>query len=313
MYRTLLVPLDGSSLAERAMPYAIFLARSSAARVLLLRAVAAPVFAMGDPTAGINQEMRDADDYLERVATSVAGPVVVETATFPGDAAEAITWEINLRKVDLAVMSTHGRSGLGRWVYGSVADAVVRRAASPVLLVPAATAREWAGGRPFRILVPLDGSDLSSKVLAPASGLASLLGAHVTLLYAAEPLTRTFADASTYTEYDPTAVIEAARGHLESVASRLRDDGNAVTVVTAVGTAAETIARIARDEMYDLIAMSTQGSGGLTRLVMGSVTASVVQQASVPVLVVRPTATVKRATQLDARHDDGERPHPAMT
>src|SRR4051812_34341854 len=118
MYRTILVPLDGSQLAERALPYAQTLAKVHNARLLLVRAVP------GSPAHGVDHgsadasPVRDAEQYLSDIATGVARPFVVETAVFPGNPADSIVEEIGLRQVDLVVMSTHGRSGLGRWVYG---------------------------------------------------------------------------------------------------------------------------------------------------------------------------------------------------
>jgi nucleotide-binding universal stress UspA family protein len=312
MYRTILVPLDGSSLAERALPFGIFLAQSSGARILLLRAIGAPAFAIGDPIPRISQEMRAADNYLSSIATTVTRPTVVEAATFTGNAADAIVEEINLRQVDLVVMSTHGRSGFGRWVYGSVADAVVRRGACPTILVPA-MARDWPDDRPLRILVPLDGSELSGQILPPVADLADLLDVSIIVLRVVEPPTRAIADSSTDVADDPAAESAAARVDLEIVADGLRAGGKAVRVATAVGSPAETIARTALDERADLIAMSTHGCGGLTRLLLGSVTTDVIRRASGPILIVRPRAMAAFVNQPEAVPEVRGKPQPAVT
>jgi nucleotide-binding universal stress UspA family protein len=101
----------------------------------------------------------------------------------------AETWE-----ADLVAMSTHGRSGVGRWLYGSVADYVLRHSAAPVLLVPAQCERTWLGApggaiaaSPRRVLLPLDGSRRAEAALGPASTLAATLGARLHLVRVVPP------------------------------------------------------------------------------------------------------------------------------
>ena len=109
MLSSILVPLDGSTLAERALPYAEALARPSGARVVLVRAVP------GDREHGTESEA-EARDYLNGLAARLAERVgVVETAVPHGAAAEAIVEEARRQGSDLIVMATHGRGGLGRW------------------------------------------------------------------------------------------------------------------------------------------------------------------------------------------------------
>ena len=85
-------------------------------------------------------------------------------------------------------MSTHGHGGLGRWLYGSVADEVLRRVPVPVLLVSAVCAQTWAQDQPLRVVAPLDGSDLAEEALGPARDLAATLGNELLLLGVVEPL-----------------------------------------------------------------------------------------------------------------------------
>jgi nucleotide-binding universal stress UspA family protein len=133
----ILVPLDGSSLAETAIPKAIELAKETpGAAVLLLRAAEASHFA-GDPVEAQVAVVRDAEEYLTEVADGVraAGFENVKTSVWYGPAAPAIVEAASATKADLIVMSTHGRSGLGRLLLGSVAESVLRGTWTPILLL----------------------------------------------------------------------------------------------------------------------------------------------------------------------------------
>jgi nucleotide-binding universal stress UspA family protein len=139
-----LVPLDGSPLAEMALPTAIELLRDSPdATLVLLRAAEATTLPGVDPTDAQVAVVREAEEYLEGVATRLRNeglPRVITSVWF-SRAAEAIVEAARVRGVDLIVMSTQGRSGLRRIVFGSVAESVLRGTQTPILLVSAAGAR----------------------------------------------------------------------------------------------------------------------------------------------------------------------------
>jgi nucleotide-binding universal stress UspA family protein len=135
VYRTILVPLDESPLGERALPYAVSLARRSGARLVLLEVPVANVELRDDPQTGRPYFVDLAAQYLAGTAGRVGDGVAAETVQRRGDPGAAIVAESGRRGVDLIAMSTRGRSGLGRWLFGSVADAVLRRARVPVLTV----------------------------------------------------------------------------------------------------------------------------------------------------------------------------------
>src|ERR1051326_3917222 len=102
---------------------------------------------------------------------------MVETTIPWGEPTDEILEQVRSARADLVVMATHGRSGLGRWLYGSVADEVLRRASVPIFLVPPGSYEPWSADRAPRILVPLDGSQLSQAALGPARiGRASCRG-----------------------------------------------------------------------------------------------------------------------------------------
>ncbi len=120
---------------------------------------------VGRHTSPEGRQPPPATGHLEDLAARQPEPDRVETTTAVGEAADTIVEEIGVRRPDLVVMSTHGRSGIRRWIYGSVADEVMRRAPVPVLLVPAACPGEWPSNRAPRVLLPLDGSELAEGAL----------------------------------------------------------------------------------------------------------------------------------------------------
>ena len=135
----ILVPLDGSALAESAIAKAVEVAGDRSATLMLLRAAEAHTLPGTDPTEAQVEVVREAEDYLAAVAARLAeqGTRNVETSVWYGPAASAIVDAARLRKADLIVMSTHGRSGLGRLILGSVAESVLRGTTTPILLLRA--------------------------------------------------------------------------------------------------------------------------------------------------------------------------------
>jgi nucleotide-binding universal stress UspA family protein len=193
-------------------------------------------------------------------------------------------------------MATHGCSGLGRWLFGSVADQVLRRAEVPVLLVPAASAaaqNAWCDDDPLRVLVPLDGSPAAEAVLEALLPLAGATRVRALLLRVVEPRPpcRPAAGGPGFgvpPAIDQTAEVAAARRYLEAVADVLRPTGAAVAVHATVGYPEAEIAALAHKGHVDLVAMTTQGRTGLARVVLGGVATAAVQLAGVPLLLVRP-------------------------
>lgn len=134
---TLLVPLDGSTLAEAALARAADLAIASGARMLLLRATLAHTYPGGDPIAAQLAVIKEAESYLADVAArmKVLGVKEVQPSVWYGTPAPAIIDAAEFNHVDLIVMMSHGRSGLGRLVMGSVAESVLRGTTTPILLL----------------------------------------------------------------------------------------------------------------------------------------------------------------------------------
>ncbi|HTK91803.1 MAG TPA: universal stress protein [Verrucomicrobiae bacterium] len=134
----ILVPLDGSALAESALGPAVELARPSGATVLLVRTAEATVFPGTDLVEDQVHVVREAEGYLAGVADRLRREGLhAEPSVWYGPAAAGIVEAARRRSADLIVMSTHGRSGLGRLILGSVAESVLRGTATPILLLRA--------------------------------------------------------------------------------------------------------------------------------------------------------------------------------
>ncbi|MBI3966937.1 MAG: universal stress protein [Chloroflexi bacterium] len=297
MVSTILVPLDGSTFAERALIPASALARAVGARLVLVRATIAHASLTRDLAAAEIAATQQAEIELAATAERLrATGLDVETHVYYDDPPAAIVDLAGRVQADLIVMSTHGRSGLGRWIYGSVADEVLRRSVSPVLLVPAHSEELWPEGRKLRVLLPLDGSKLAEDSLGLVTRVASNATVDITLLRVIEPVSAyTYAEVSPYLVLDRTEEISEAERYVDRIAARLREQGHSVQVRVESGLPTVTIARVARERGADLIAMATHGHGGIARFVLGSVATGVLQQAATPLLLVRPLAVREAA------------------
>jgi nucleotide-binding universal stress UspA family protein len=289
MMNAILVPLDGSDLADRAVPFATALAGRTDRPLLLLRAVSTLGCSTDADAAAVMQE---AHQQLDEVAGAIAaGGLTVDTRVVDAPPEVAIVDTAADEDVGLIVLATHGRGGLGRWIYGSTADAVLRTAPTPVLMVPPHSVARWSLDQPAKIVVPLDGSIVAASALQPARELADMLGGSLLLV--------TFVESSRYASHgeghvfgmpdlDDERLVEA-RTQLDGIAAGLRTSSRPVEVRALFGTPFFDVAAIARDEGADAIVIATHGRGGLGRALLGSVATSTVQRSHVPVLLVRPT------------------------
>lgn len=313
-FTTILVPLDGSALARRAVPYAVFLARAGRGRLIFLHAVAERA-----APRGAHPDAEGVPDHEALLAECRAAGVEAAAHTVAGAAGAAIVRAAGELEADLVMMSTHGRGGLGRLLMGSVAEEVVRHAPAPVLLVAARCERRWEADRAFRMLVPLDGSPLAEAALPPSETLARLLGAELWLLRVAPGHLELSPLGFGYTEPATRQELVDARAYLEGVAAALRPAARTVTVRVVAGQPAAEIVRLAADEAIDLVVMATHGHDTVGRLILdrvaaattggrihfnlGSVAAAVLQRGSAPVLLTR--CTGKRCTARAARSNSG--------
>ncbi len=298
--KRLLVPLDGSALAENAVPVALGLARRFESEVHLVSVVSdlPPVpLAAGDGeliTRWFEAEEKRAQDYLAKVveglpAASTAG---VQTHVRSGPVGRTLQSLVDEIDASLVVMTTHGRGAWQRAWLGSVADGMVRQGRSPVLLLRERDAGPVsATGTPRRVVVPLDGSEAAETALTAVEPMLEAGKTVVDLvLVLQEPMPMA-------TSYLPHAVAEGglmearkerAREYLEGVRGRLAEKGHSVeTRVLTAGDAGHGILQYLERSGADLVALATRGRGGAARLVLGSVADKVIRTAPVPVLVSR--------------------------
>jgi nucleotide-binding universal stress UspA family protein len=278
----ILVPLDGSPVANRALSHASALARARAYPVLLLR-VLTPEPRRGEELLQEPEARAELQRIADRLrACDVSASVQIST-TLLGSPAEVIVDTAQREGAQIIVMSTHGRTGLGRWLYGSVAEQVLRLAPIPVLLVPAISNRVWPTDHPPRVLLTLDGSDAAARAIAPVTEWARALSAEVTLVRV-QPSSG--AEAAAYMYEDRPAEQREAVQSLETAAAHLRHAGIHATLSTPTGHPAQCIAEVARERDVDIIAMATHGRSGVSRVVLGSVATETLQRAAVPMLLI---------------------------
>ncbi len=289
MFTKILVPLDGSELSERAIPFAQQLAGQNG-RLMLVRTTMSHRRLGSSGIQARDEPMGEAEHYLANVAERLSrSGADTEWRVYYGPAAEGIREEAALRRAGSTVMSTHGRSGLQRLVFGSVAEQVLHETEVPLLMVPARSHANWTGDGPKRVVVPLDGSDPSEAALEPAIRLAGRLNASLCLLGVIAPLNMSQLGYGVYIPGGLEATNQG-EGYLTSVANRLRPHGLQVETRFEVGFVASAIADLARAEQTAAVVMATHGRAGLASLVMRSVTTNVLRHSMAPLLVVRPVA-----------------------
>jgi nucleotide-binding universal stress UspA family protein len=331
MFRTILVPLDGSAQAEKALPVAARIARSIQGKLLLVRAVSLateywPAMMTPYPSiaqAAVDGELTEAEQYLRQVAMSkpLTG-ISVETVVQFGPAAPSILAAAAAHTVDLIVMGSHGFTGIGHWMLGSVAEKVVRHAPVPVLLWRADAALPQTGlsdvGCPLRILVPLDGSEYADAALEPAAELVCSLkdpsqkGA-LHLARIVKPPERDKHDEM-YTAQTRRG-LNKAKQFLSRITELIREGYIAPTIakqqlmvnwsVAIDHDVASALVRLAEsgEDMEgagsfggcSVIAIATHGRSGFQHWTMGSITERVLHATRLPLLVVRPTEATKKA------------------
>jgi len=304
MYQRVLLPLDGSELAEVALSYAKGIASRLGLEVILLH-VAGKGEAESLP---LHQAyIEHASEMLQGEMAEVQGktggqPVVVKGEVTVGYPAEEILRYAGEKEVDLILMATHGRSGVRRWVLGSVADKVLRSAAPPVLLIRAGMPKDAAYERWSnpRMLVPLDGSELAELVLPHVEVLASpqVGAAEVVLVSICEPLVlptvttpETSVNWGTAADEYLAKSRKSAEGYLSKVQRRLTDAGIKVSLEVLEGDPATEIIDYAIKRQVNLIVMATHGRSGIGRWAYGSVAQKVLHGGSSPILMVRPPSS----------------------
>jgi len=315
MFKRLLVPLDGSTRAEKAIPVAARIARASGGSIVLLQVVDTPIKygKYVTPTSfatekDVEAEKAQATEYLTALAQSdklegIGTKIEVESAAI----APTLLSYAQPSTADLLVMCSHGYTGFKRWTLGSIADKVIRHAAVPVLLLrengPSIPVPQ--SNTPLRALVALDGSPLSEAIIEPVAHLIAALspqspGALHLLRVADSPATNgRLRSQANLSDAMAEELKKEAQEYLTSLAKRLQDgiakDLNlsiTTSVVSAVDIAEAIIHEAEKTQEtggYALIAMSTHGRGGLERWTAGSVTERTLHHTKLPLFIIRPS------------------------
>ena len=289
MYERILVPLDGSDVAEAALPFAELIPSRG---IRLLQVEPTRVTATRDRVGAAGggwgasrlERATTSHRYLERMGEGLRRQGrEVEIIVESGDPAGRIV--AAAAEADLLVMATRGRGAGGRALFGSVADHVARHAPSPTLLVPG---RDPSALAPMatRILVPLDGSDLAEAALPVAGKLGDVLGLRLHIVRVVDPsLLLSSADAA---EREAVAYLEARTKRISArdliATSEVRGGDVVRGLLNAIAPT-------------DLVVMTTRGRGGVRRLLLGSVAEQLVREAAGPILLVRSETLVVRLVQ----------------
>ncbi|MGI9058544.1 MAG: universal stress protein [Ktedonobacteraceae bacterium] len=316
MFQRLLVPLDGSSRAEQALPVAARLARASGGTVVLLRVVSPPTELLPSTTAGldtssqrVDPDFAEATHYLQRVTKmSSLLDIYTETVVSSGQATATILSTVDARQIDLIVLCSHGYTGMKHQVLGSVAEQVAHYAPVPVFLLREGEAESAVFQQHvvdfLRVLVPLDGSVRAKAALVPAAQLiASLTAPEHRALHLLRVVVLPDAEQSSHNERE--AIVQKAEQYLTTTVEHIHEElpansaaGHTFSVtwsVTIDDDIAAGIIRVAEDGeggevsgSADMIAMAIYEYPGLQRDATGSVTRRVLQGTRLPLLIVRP-------------------------
>ncbi|GHO48746.1 universal stress protein [Ktedonospora formicarum] len=330
MFRHILVPLDGSDIAEKAIPFATHLARTAGSGLVFVRVIHAPTrddsygaeAVIGlNPTA-LETQFAHSNHYLETILSTYKHDLEglhVEMDTEIGATTSTIVSATRLEQADMIILCSHGDTGLTRRIVRSVSQQLVRHSPVPVLVLNAhGMIPEIKEAQPWRIIVPLDGSALAESVLGPALQFASSLDALETLeLHLLRIVAPPSIEGSTqnFPHLDDKAMqVRAmldAEAYLLSITTRLRKENSALgnlritTSVVSSPAIAETIVHHAKQaqEMTgnrgtDLIAMATHGRSGLLHMIMGSVAEHVLSATTCPVLVTHPVKSADKEHQI---------------
>lgn len=315
MFKRILVPLDGSPRAERALPVAARVARAAGSSILLMQVVTPPIDYGGGLAQApllteqmIESGLAEASSYLDQVAKSPElAKVTTTTAVMFGSPVPYILDAA--ASVDLIVLCSHGRTGFTRWVLGSVASRIILHSSVPVLVLragePMPSVSNAEATRPLCALVTLDGSPLAETALAPAANLVAALAApargalHLIQVVKVFPKSTEEGFVSELNE----EALARAKAYLATVKERSQEtfrdlklsitwsvtlDSDVAAAIVGIAEHGEQVEGAEGFGGCEFVAMSTHGRGGLERWMVGSVTERVLSATKLPLLVIRP-------------------------
>jgi nucleotide-binding universal stress UspA family protein len=312
MFKRIMVPLDGSATAEQVLDTAGDLAKRAGATVVLAHADTPENYIYVEGLPVIDEQGRPLQgtherEYLSRCSDRLEATWGVSTEVSllhqsGASSAEMLAASMAETGIDLAAMTTHGRGGLERLWLGSVADQLVRSTHVPILLLrPDGSESILSGLR--RVLVPLDGSVVSDRILPYAIGMADLLGAQIMLMRVVQVAERVLISpvGTSVPSVDQAGFdqrLEEAQNFLDSTAKSLPPRlANAGTHVAVSGHVAASIMEAAASTPGTIIAMTTHARTGLQRLFLGSVADKVLRASDIPMLLYKPVDAKSKAAR----------------
>jgi len=301
MFTRVIVPLDGSPLAQSALPYALALADAAGIPMTLLQVVAPLATTLDfdwqyDASLEATALARAYDALVPLTQSLHTAGRRVDTQVLLGDPPAEILHYADRGAQDLLVMATHGRGGALHWAFGSVARKVLTTTDTPLLIVrPSRVPEQPTQPAAIRsILVPLDGSARAETVLPLVRAVAKSSNAQVTLTRVVPLIPSDYVMSSyttpselTYLDEITAAARAAATAHLGTLAAEWTAAGVKTDAVVQTGAAANTLLETLTGGGYDLVAMTTHGRTGLSRWVLGSVAERLIEGSHTPVLLVR--------------------------
>jgi nucleotide-binding universal stress UspA family protein len=326
MFKHILVPLDGSPLAEQALPVAARIVQATGGTVTLLHVLNlyvgyGPYLAQAGSftEAQFQAERVSANIYLDRIIHSdILEGVKTRKEVISGVPAQTIHTYARLSQIDLIVMSSHGYTGFKRWVLGSVAQKVAQLGPKPVLFLRADSSLPEFSAHPMQILVPLDGSPEAEAALLPAAQLRAALSPEQGLLHlirVVQPVHYVEDEEEKIATQINEEAMQEARTYLNWVEQHLREGDFAplhLQVTSSIVSSkdiAHTLIQIAEQgessaatqicESCHVIALATHGRHGLERLLMGSITERIPGSTKLPLFVVHPQEmnTIKQSEE----------------
>lgn len=297
MYRRLIVPLDGSQLAEAVLPVVESIALAAQSTVVLLH-----VLERGAPSTIHGERHLQAEDeattYLEGLADRFRAkgiPLEAHAHEVPeGDVARSIVAHVAEEGGDLIVLCTHGTGGVRDLLFGSIAQQVLKKGLVPVLLVRAVPEGVSEPFAPERVLVPIDGTAGAEAAVTPAEDMAGLFNAtlHIVMVVATPGTVRSEQQALAHVMPAATrAALELERSesqqYLDTVAERVRSRGVKATTEVRRGDPTSALADEASEPGVGLVVVATHGRAGVQAIWAGSVTARLLSRTRAPLLLLR--------------------------
>jgi nucleotide-binding universal stress UspA family protein len=294
MLQKILLPLDGSQLAEAAIPYVTNLAEQLGAEIFLLHVcppehqmyVHMHQIYMNSILEGMRRKMKD---------ETAAGEPGINAEVIVGDPVKSIFDYIKLKQFDLVALTTHGNSGFKPWAMGSVADKIVRGSGIPTLLIRVKEKKDLELRKAVvqKILVPLDNSDASKISLPVAIEIAKKLNAVIVLFSMAQTAyAQNLNSAGTGIGINWDAVDkaseQAANEYLKTIESDVKNQGVRVERLSMLGIdAAFEILELEKKGVADMVVMATRGRSSIARWAFGSVAEKVLREGNLPILLFK--------------------------